>query len=380
MEDTVNKCEKRLAELGKEAKAAVEQGRAEEAKAASEEAYHRLEVKSSMLSDPGKVDIEMSGGLLILAINEAMEQLKSLSLATDANAQLMDQMQGHKHIVQSGYQKSASTLTNVATAAATVTNNNGNQDNGGGGGDPLTSPPSNSTSSVLKDKIDTNKIINDVLAPFSSYLEKVVKQSIPYKLPRLRRGKGVEGERKETAYKLAEEFDFDTASSPRHGTEYPFGAGSGTSPRQSSLVVEKRCIGDVKKIEPVEDLNQFQPMSPRRSGGGSRSGKLTKRGGGEGRRRRRMIIPGDRGESVSSLDSEEDDVEIGSRDASQQSNDGGGCASDVVAVPRKTAPAGGLTEPVCESQHPPGLSSLVAILDDIEKEEEVRKGDVDVLI
>jgi hypothetical protein len=377
MEDTVNKCEKRLAELGKEAKAAVEQGRAEEAKAASEEAYHRLEVKSSMLSDPGKVDIEMSGGLLILAINEAMEQLKSLSLATDANAQLMDQMQGHKHVVQSGYQKSVSTLTNVGTAAATMTNNNGDQDNGGGGGDPLTTPPSSSTSSVLKDKIDTTKIINDVLAPFSSYLEKVVKPSISCKLPRLKKGKGVEGERKEASYRLAEEFDFDIASSPRHGREYPFGTGSGTSPRQSSLFLERTCIGDVRKIEPVEDLDQFQPMSPR-SGGGTRSGKLIKRGGG---RRRRRMIPGDRGESVSSLDSEEGDVEIGSRDASQQSNDdGGGYASDIVAVPMKTAPAGGLTEPVCESQHPPGLSSLAAILDEIEKEEEEREGDVDVLI
>ena len=72
MEYTFHQCEKRLGELRTEARAAVEQGRAEEAKAACEEAYHRLDVKSSMLSDPGKVDIEMSGGLLILAINVSL--------------------------------------------------------------------------------------------------------------------------------------------------------------------------------------------------------------------------------------------------------------------------------------------------------------------
>lgn len=74
MEETFHQCEKRLAELRTEARAAVEQGRSEEAKAAGEEAYHRLEVKSSMLllSDPGKVDIEISGGLLILAMNVSL--------------------------------------------------------------------------------------------------------------------------------------------------------------------------------------------------------------------------------------------------------------------------------------------------------------------
>lgn len=299
--------------------------------------------------------------------------MKSFSLATNANAQLMDQMQGHKDFGQSGYRTSASILTNTGTVAATMTHNDGDQDSlvsrSGGGENPSTTPISN------KDEIDTRKIIDDMLAPFNTYLEKVVKKSVPCKLSRLRRGKIDEGARKEASHRLSEEFDFDTASSPRYGRECHFGSGSGTSPRQSNLFVERRCIGDVRKIEPVEELDQFQPMSPRRSGGGSRSSKLTKRGGGG----RRKVMSGERGESVSSFDSEEDDLEIASRDASQQSNDDGG-APDVVAVPRKTAPAGGLMEPVCESQHPPGLSSLAAILDEIEKVEEEREGGGDVLI